>query len=641
MPVETQKFRFAFISHSHSLCNCARRCLEQEVDCEVEYTVAHWDEEVAAAQRHFASGAEVILCYGGSAQMLSSHRVHSISVVERTDMDIIKALSGIRKDSNKAIVCSVYREERDIEAMRHLLGMDLCPINWVTFTELLEKIDAAFAAGYRYLVGGGLGARHIRKLGGVGIILEPTVASFRLAVENARIIAQQRRDEQARSADLADILKQLDDGMVSVNGNNEIVHWNPNAFRLLGLPPDSRPGVLAPFVETLGLRDVLKDGKTRSELFVRHGKNQYLVSCFPLSARSPEQGAVALFRDVASLQNIGRKISAELYEKGLTPRYHLADIRGNSPAVKSMVHKIHRFAGITASVHIVGETGTGKELAAHALHAASNRRSHPFVVVNCSALAESLLESELYGYDEGAFTGAKRGGKVGLFEMANRGTIFLDEINSISPAVQMRLLRVLEAREIIRVGGDRVLPVDVRIISASNEPLEDLVARGAFRPDLYYRLKVLLLHVPPLRERLEDIPLLLGNTLRRYGKPLSILSPEMFRILAGHTWPGNIRELLSIVESYAVLLDGDAPDESLFRDTFLSQTAGGNPQPGGTPRSPAAIAPPPVGRVLQSMKRSMIKAAVEANNGNRHAAARQLGVSYNTVWRALRGTPIS
>ena len=221
--------------------------------------------------------------------------------------------------------------------------------------------------------------------------------------------------------------------------------------------------------------------------------------------------------------------------------YTARDIIGKSASVVKLKENIARYAPTDISVYIHGETGTGKELVAHALHAASKRAKQPFVVVNCAALPDPLLESELFGYEEGAFTGAKRGGKAGLFELANGGTLFFDEIGDMSHAVQLRLLRVLDAKEVMHVGGDRFIPVNVRVICASHKQLLDLVKAGSFRLDLYFRLAGVCLEVAPLRDRLEDVPLLIANVLKRYGKNASVVTPAILDAIRRYSWPGNIR----------------------------------------------------------------------------------------------------
>jgi len=485
----------------------------------------------------------------------------------------------------------------------------------------------------RVLVGGGISKRSMENLGGAGFVIEPNPHSIREALEHARAMARQKRLEAARRADLLAIFKCMQDGVVCIDNTGKLIFSNQKASRLLKLRSGSGPDALRPFYGGLLLQEVLADTVPRHDQIVDIAGEQFVVTAIPLTVQSGAPGAVALFRDVPSLQSINRKISDELSAKGFVVRNGLDGILGNSPAVAEMKRTIVRFAAAGASVLISGETGVGKELVAHALHAESGRRDKAFVAVNCAALPENLMESELFGYEDGAFTGAKRGGKLGLFEMAAGGAIFLDEVGEISHAMQLRLLRVLEAKEIMRVGGSRIRPVDVRVISASHEPLLELVRAGAFRLDLYYRLSTLKISVPPLRERPGDIPLLLGKLLGQYGKTARVISAGMHDAMRRHRWPGNIRELLAMIENYLIVLDGEDADEAAFAaifDDVAGQARG--PSPGEALLHPEAS----LRDSLERVKAEMARQAVRLFHGDKKAAARRLGISYPTLWRILR-----
>ncbi|HEY0845693.1 MAG TPA: propionate catabolism operon regulatory protein PrpR [Noviherbaspirillum sp.] len=316
----------------------------------------------------------------------------------------------------------------------------------------------------------------------------------------------------------------------------------------------------------------------------------------------------------------------------LRAKHGLNDLRGDSPAMQSVRHSIELYAKSPATVLIQGETGTGKELAAQAIHRESQRARQPFVAVNCGAVAESLLESELFGYEEGAFTGARRGGRPGLFEAADRGTLFLDEIGEMPLQLQTRLLRVLEEREVVRVGGTRPVPVNVRIVSATHCDLEQRVREGRFRADLFYRLGVLRLKLPPLRERPEDlVPLAewgLKNALASLGvRPHANLHAEVLAcasLLSSYDWPGNVRELRNLMERLALFLASE-PLQALS-PSFVMALA---PELTGTPHqveAPKSLPVPAAESIEQVLARF---------NGNREAAAKHLGISRTTLWRKL------
>ncbi|MBA4285880.1 MAG: propionate catabolism operon regulatory protein PrpR [Xanthomonadaceae bacterium] len=324
-------------------------------------------------------------------------------------------------------------------------------------------------------------------------------------------------------------------------------------------------------------------------------------------------------------------------------RYSLRRLIGNSDTMVALRDQVRVYGVSDRTVLITGETGTGKELVAQALHGASPRRSAAFVAINCGAIAESLLESELFGYADGAFTGSRRGGRVGLIEAANGGTLFLDEIGEMPLALQTRLLRVLEEREVLRVGSVRATPVDVRVIAATHCALDTLVAQGRFRRDLYYRLNVLRVALAPLREHADDVPLLLMSFLRATGAGAMVIDGPAQAALLRHDWPGNIRELRNLAERIAVLGHAESPLAALTRP-LLARCA---PEMFPTPASLAA--PPSVALddgsetdeppALPARRRpapAALQALLRQHRGQRAAAAQALGVSRSTLWRWLQ-----
>ncbi|MDR3481078.1 MAG: propionate catabolism operon regulatory protein PrpR [Burkholderiaceae bacterium] len=320
----------------------------------------------------------------------------------------------------------------------------------------------------------------------------------------------------------------------------------------------------------------------------------------------------------------------------LRVKHRVGDLRGDSPAMQKVKQSVFLFAKSPATVLIQGETGTGKELVAQAIHSESLRARDPFVAINCGAVAESLLESELFGYEEGAFTGSRRGGHAGLFEAAHRGTLFLDEIGEMPLALQTRLLRVLEEREVVRVGGTRPIPVDVRIIGASHCDLDARVRSGQFRADLFYRLGVLRLLLPPLRERPEDIAPLaewhLKTALAALGvRPHANLHAEIVActpLFADYAWPGNVREMRNLMERLALFLAAE-PLQALT-PSFVSSVA---PELKPTATQPLQADSSPVA----NPSKETFAQVLARFNGNRQAAANHLGISRTTLWRKLQG----
>jgi PAS domain S-box-containing protein len=305
--------------------------------------------------------------------------------------------------------------------------------------------------------------------------------------------------------------------------------------------------------ESVHLR-VLQTGEPIKGVPMKVGpkRKEVLVYCSPIKVEGKLRGSVGVIRDVSELRKLSDELEgAKRLIRHLESKYTFFDIIGKSEVIASVIEQATRAALTPATVLLRGESGTGKELFAHAIHHASNRVKGQFIRVNCAALSESILESELFGYVEGAFTGAKRGGKKGLFEESSDGTIFLDEIGEISSGLQSKLLRVLQEKEIVRVGDNRAVAVDVRIIAATNANLEDKIKQGTFREDLYYRLNVFPIYIPPLRQRREDMPLLVNFLIRKfnqeYGRNIEGISLGALERLTEYNWPGNVRELENIL----------------------------------------------------------------------------------------------
>lgn len=312
-------------------------------------------------------------------------------------------------------------------------------------------------------------------------------------------------------------------------------------------------------------------------------------------------------------------------------KYSIGNIVGESQAIRLLRDAIRQAARSVSNVLIEGETGTGKELVSHAIHALSERADRPFIKVNCAAIPLELAESELFGYDYGAFTGAKSGGKVGRFELAHRGTLFLDEIDQLSPAVQPKLLRVLQEKELERVGSTKSTPVDVRLITATNSNLEQQIQGRQFRSDLYYRLNVINIRIPPLRERLEDLPLLVEDSIRRLNMQLGTsvegVSGEVLERFADYGWRGNIRELQNVLERAINSMPTGVLPWDAFADYFMGREQQSLHR--SFPGQPGFKA------IKKRLERSIIVDALTRSQGNKKQAAEFLGISRTLLYRKL------
>ncbi len=346
-----------------------------------------------------------------------------------------------------------------------------------------------------------------------------------------------------------------------------------------------------------------------------------------------------------------RRRSAEL-ELKVDETHGLPGIVGRSQRMRQILTLVRQVADTNATVLILGESGTGKELIAQAMHRLARRRKQPFVAINCAAMSETLLESELFGHEKGAFTGATRNHR-GKFEYADGGTLFLDEIGDMPLSLQAKLLRVLETREVVRVGSNQPVKVDVRIVAATNRDLEEAVRDGTFREDLYFRIKVVTVELPPLRERRDDIPLMVDRFVKElsdlHGRPVRLVNPAAMQRLAAFDWPGNVRQLRNVIETAVLVSPGDAIGVEGLPPEVLSATSGASYVPvsdGGSPPPVAGSAEAALAGIvipIDDAERILIRNALEREHGNRERAAAALGISERTLYRKIKryGTQVT
>ncbi|MEA4848636.1 MAG: sigma 54-interacting transcriptional regulator, partial [Clostridiaceae bacterium] len=392
-------------------------------------------------------------------------------------------------------------------------------------------------------------------------------------------------------------------------------------------------------VENSRINYVLKTGEAELSEIQHIGEISIVTNRVPIVVEGEVIGVVATFQELEKIQKVESQIRKKLFLKGHIAKARFADIIGESKAIIQAKEKGRQYAEVDSTIMILGETGTGKELFAQSIHNASPREDKPFVAVNCAALPENLLESELFGYVEGAFTGARKGGKAGLFELAHGGTIFLDEISEMSPKLQARFLRVLQEKEVVRLGDDRVIPVDVRVIAASNRDLYNQVEKGDFREDLYYRLCVLRLEIPPLRKRTSDISYLVNYFIQEKSRKLSKstkgITPDAMRRLVIYDWPGNVRHLENIIERSIVICKSEEIDIDIVCEAMGGApgfSCGENDKAGKDTDSVITANK----RAINQIEYDMINKILEENKGNKMLTAEKLGISVTTLWRKIK-----
>lgn len=373
----------------------------------------------------------------------------------------------------------------------------------------------------------------------------------------------------SRESQLDILLQTIEEGVIGINTDGNIFLYNEKARDIVKKENEdvlNENGL--ELLPEIPFSQALENLKPVEERIININGYDVVVSVNPLLHSNKKYGAVAIIRKYSDLEKKEYNLRKKIIGKGYAARYDFKDIFGNSSAITECKNIAKRMSLSNSSILITGETGTGKELFAQAIHNNSLRREFQFVPVNCGAFPESLLESELFGYEDGAFTGARKGGKPGLFELAHNGTLFLDEITEMPMNLQVKLLRVLQEREVVRLGGDRIIDIDIRVIAATNKDIKEMVEKGEFRQDLFYRLNVLPLKIPPLRDRKSDIVGLIDYLKNSFNRNF-ILTERAKELLVNYSWNGNVRELRNCVEYLVNLGIGEIDEKDLpidFRD---------------------------------------------------------------------------
>ena len=445
---------------------------------------------------------------------------------------------------------------------------------------------------------------------------------------------------RAAELDLNELLNAIEDGIVVLDRSGRICYENESYSRIIGVPMRKTIGrdmhVIEP--DALLLR-VLETGTpaARKRHRIKSVGKYVSMRMFPIWRDGAVAGAFSIFRDVTELNRLGREVErvtqvAEELTSQLDVEFSRFQMIGQDPQFRNLLSRAVTAARTDATVLIRGENGVGKEGFAKLIHQASPRRNRPFITVNCSAIPESLIESELFGYEEGSFTGAKKGGKLGKFELAQGGTLFLDEVGDMPLLMQSKLLRVLQEGEIEKIGREENVAVDVRIVAATNQPLEELVEQRRFRADLYYRLNVVPLSIPPLRERQGDILPLAYHFLDRYNEKYqksAALSRGAAQALLSYDWPGNVRQLQNCIESAVILCGQEEIDSTMLS---LGPARAGWEPPAAGQRSYGTLR-----EETARFEHQVLRAVLEQCGGSREEAAKHLGISQRTFYRKWEG----
>ncbi|MDU9390201.1 sigma 54-interacting transcriptional regulator [Pseudomonas sp. zfem002] len=584
---------------------------------------------------------DVFICAGATGAYLRKHLTRPVLTMHIGEGDLLRALGQAREHSSHVALLSYNRVNHDLQAMSALFTVQIHQAAYTTLEEARQAVEQAARLGCRSLIGSSTVVELAEQEGLYGV-LSLSEDTVRKALDEALGILDSQRIEVAKRRHLNAVLQHIPTGVAAIDTQGLVQSLNPALAQLLDLPLNAALGrPLQQLCPELDPQQALRDGGGEENRVIRLGSHAVVSNLLPTLENGERTGLVLTCQDITAVQRADQRIRSTRRPGAFTARYQLEQLVGDSRANREMLQLAKRFAASHSTILITGESGTGKELLAQGIHNESPRRQGPFVAINCAAFPESLLESELFGYEEGAFSGSRKGGKPGLFETAHRGTLFLDEIGDMPVSLQTRLLRVLQEREVLRLGGTEPIAIDVRIIAATHQDLRSALEEGEFRNDLYYRLNILRLRTTPLRERPEDIASIargIGQRLLVQGQPprAAEIPGALLPYLTRYAWPGNVRELENVIEramlSARELLNAHGLDEH-YLARVLPELCEDRPAPATRKKTPRETDLHTIGKAAQLRH---VQETLDSCQGNLDEAARRLGISRTTLWRRLR-----
>ncbi|MDR3573873.1 MAG: sigma 54-interacting transcriptional regulator [Anaerolineaceae bacterium] len=605
--------------------------LKPRLDVPFEIIVGNLDENWPDIEAVVQQGIKIVCSRGGTAQYLRERLQLPVVEIPVTSFDILHAISMMEKKGYTklavATAANIIVKAEHFERIRDIsLRFEPADVN-----DIPAKVRELVKEGIEAIVGDVYSTREAVKNGIHGQLLESGQESLLYALNDARRALEATKREKAKIQEMEAILNVIDEAVLAINSQGLVTLFNTAAERIFGC---SKQQVIGQQVQEClpdsKLENLLQQKEKEKNVLMEIGQRKIVSDRIPIVIDNEVQGAVAVFEEVTHIQELELSIRQKANPKGFVAKHNFSHITTASQEMEKIINQAHRYARSDGTVLIYGETGTGKELFAQSIHNASKRAGGPFLSINCAALSESLLESELFGYEAGSFTGATRGGKQGLFELSHGGSIFLDEIGEISQSFQAKLLRVLQEKEVRRVGGDKVIPVDARIICATNRDLKNEVKEKRFREDLYYRLAVLELKLPPLRQRKADIIPMALSFIRQEciaeNKNLYWHNDDIFHGLLQPKWEGNARELYNFI-SRLVIGSEEGELKRGFIEELLAQ---------GVDEEPAVDEISiPLYKSWKELQAAVFAKLLDHYGGNKNKLCEDYKISKMTLWRKL------
>ncbi|NNK94647.1 MAG: sigma 54-interacting transcriptional regulator [Desulfobacterales bacterium] len=560
---------------------------------------------------------------------------------------LIKAFIKAKHIADRAAFICPIEEKHDVSFYENLLGISIDIYYAEHLSDYRRFCVDAKQKGHSVVISGSYTFQIAKDYGLKPVFLFSDHDIFHDAYTRALETHRYNQSLEEKVAQLEIISQNSEDSVIFVNRNNHITFTNKVAEQKLQLHPGRISGKHVANVFSFISADML-DQKKNSEIIGSMNREPILVTIHPVFVGPNAVGNVLMAKKVNEIRAMDSRIRQKMRHKGFTAKYTFEDILGDSPTLQQCKKDAELYAASEAPVLIYGATGTGKELFAQAIHNSSPRKRFPFVAINCATLPAELMESELFGYVKGAFTGASSAGKQGLVDQAHLGTLFFDEVDSLSTSLQAKLLRLLQEKEFIRVGGDEVIPVDIRIIAACNKKQSEDQQKNLLRQDLFYRLSTLYLALPDLLERKSDIPLLFRHFLEEYDRALAEmifpLPDKVISLLSGLSFQGNLRELQSIVTRFACLCDKSELNNQDYLFELIQSCCHAPVMQAETETHAHAGLVTFNGTLAESVKeteKALLYQAQENCGGSIQLMAKQLGVGRTTLWRKLKEHNIS
>jgi PAS domain S-box-containing protein len=619
------------------LYDLSTQIIEEHDYVNIQVMLGDLGDGLSIARNAVDLGARVLISRGGTYDLLKKKLNVPVVEIKLTAFDILRSFKSVLNYTGKIGVIGYKNVIYGYDVLEEILGSNIIKFNIEKEEIVEERIRQCILNGIEVFVGDSIVCKTANKLGCKSYLITSGEESIISSIEESIRILTASKAEKEMTERLIALIDFVHDGIISIDKNGRITVFNSLAQKIFNLKKEEVIGKKLTDVMASNVTDLLAS-KTQKLGEIREvGKAKITINSIPIVVDKDVVGTVSTFQNITELQNLEKKIRVKLLERGFIAKYTFDDIIFKSNKMKQCIDSARKYSNYDSPVLIEGASGVGKELFAQSIHISSSRRSGPFIAINCAAIPPSLIESEFFGYVEGAFTGARKGVKEGIFELGHRGTIFLDEISEIPPDLQGRLLRILQEKEVMRIGDDKVIPVDVRIISAANKNMKSLIKQGKFRRDLFYRINILSLEIPPLNERKEDIEVLSNYFLKKYAnkysKNIKSISEDSMKYLLDYNYEGNVRELEGMIERAIILCEGDTIEmgcDIIDNENLRNKAI----EYGSSDRKNSFMVSSNIS--LNELEEEYIKHILNNEENNIKKAAEILKINRSTLWRKTR-----